>query len=201
MWGGRAVALHQRDHKSLRLTRARIVVAILIVGVVVVIAFLLNQFVLTSSAVTYPEAPPAIAAIEKQWGYIILLPTFKPDCLTYDPTSVATKYDSASSTGQSLQMSLTATDNATCAPANGSSVFIVEAPALSSLAGNVSTVSQGRMQFAETTTNAGGGGTEIVLQWHCSEMMCRMSGTLNESITETVLKKMADSFQVARLSN
>ncbi len=149
------VAPHLREHKNLRLTRARVVTTILIVGVVAVVAILLNHFVLTSSAVTYPEAPPSIAAIENQWGYIILLPTYKPECLAYDPASVSTKYDSSSSTGQSLRMTLAAKNTAACTAANGSSVEIVEAPALASLTGNVSTVSQGRMQFAAITSNIG----------------------------------------------
>ncbi len=185
----------------MRLTRARVVALILIVGVIAVVAILLNQFVLASSVVTSPEAPPSIAAIENQWRYIILLPTYQPECLAYDPASVSTKYDSASSTGQSLRMTLVATNAAACTPANGSSIEIVEAPALASLTGDVTTVSQGRMQFAAVTSKTADGKTAMTLQWHCAEMMCRMSGKLDENVTETVLKKMADSFQVARLPN
>lgn len=193
------VIQHQREQASLRLTRARMFVAILIVAVVAVIGVLVNEFVLTS-AVTYSEAPPSIAAIENQWGYIILLPTYRPECLVYDPASVAISPDSDSSTGQSLKMALTAVKTDGCADAADSTVSIVEAPALTSLTGSVSTVSQGRMQFA-TVTRSVAGRTELTFQWHCSEMMCRMSSTLNGTITETVLKMMADSFQVARLPN
>ena len=184
----------------MRLTRARIVVAILIVGVIAVIAIVVDQFVLSSAAVMNPEAPPSVAAIENQWGYIILLPTNKPDCLAYDPASVATTPDSESSTGKSLNLKLVATGTGTCASWAGSSVNIAEAPALASLTGNVSTDSQGRMQFARVSKSLPDG-TEVILQWHCAEMMCRISGTLNQTLTEDVLKNLANSFQVARLPN
>ncbi len=185
----------------MRLTRARIVAAVLIGGIVVVIAIMVNRFLLTPVVIDQPSAPPSVAAIRNQWEYNILLPTVTPSCLAYDANGASIRSDPVASNGQALRVTLAPLSTGTCSGASGSTLSIIEAPALESLAGDVSTVSQGRMQFARTAQPAPGGQTEVTLQWHCLNMMCRMTGTTSTVITESVLAQMADSFQVIGPSN
>jgi hypothetical protein len=186
----------KREQKSLQLTRGRIVVAILFVAIVIVIAGLVNAFILTPATIKRPVAPASVAAIRDQWGYDILLPTFKPACLTYDENGADVRQDLTAGSGQVLQVTLGPVPSASCADASGSVVRITEALTLASLEGKVSTVSHGRMQFAQVTETTSGGRTDVTLQWHCLNIMCRMVGTTSAAISEDVLAQMADSFQV-----
>ena len=192
---------HQRDQKNLQLTRTRIVSGLLIIIIVITVAVLLNAFVLSAVKISTPIAPSSVDAVRNQWSYDILLPTLKPDCLEYSATGTGIEDDPSAANGISLQVRLTAAASAECADASGSTVVISEAPTFESLSGNVSTVIQGRMQFARIAKPAAGGQTEVTLQWHCLNIMCRMSGTTSNVITETVLTKMADSFHVIKPSS
>lgn len=195
---GYSTARHQKDRKNLRLTRARVVSAILIIATVIAIAVLVNMLLLGTATITRPTAPPSVAAIRDEWGYNILLPTAMPNCLVYDESGTSIRSEPASNTGQALQITLVPQASAACADASGSIVRIVEAPLLSSLGGDVSTVSHGNMQFARVTRPATPGEAEITLQWHCKSIMCRMTGTTSTAVTEDLLTKMADSFEIIK---
>lgn len=169
---------------------------ILSFGIVAGIAVLVNTFLLTSAAIRRPSAPPSVNAVRDQWGYNILLPTYLPDCLAYEPGGASIVSNSSSASGLALQISLSAVSGLSCTTASGSTVQIWEAPALESLTGNVSTVSQGRMQFARAAQMTDSGQQRVTLQWHCMDVMCRITGVTSDTVSETVLAKMADSFQV-----
>ncbi len=192
---------HQRDQKNLQLTRARIVSGLLIIAIVIIVAVLLNMFVLSAAKISRPIAPSSVNAIRNQWSYDILLPTLKPNCLDYSANGTGIKDDPSAANGISLQVRLTAVASAECADASSSTIVISEAPTFESLSGSVSTVIQGRMQFARIAKPAAGGQSEVTLQWHCLNIMCRMRGTTSNAITETVLTKMADSFHVIKPSS
>lgn len=169
---------------------------ILSFGIVAVIAILVNTFLLTSAAIRRPSAPPSVNAIRNQWGYNILLPTYVPNCLAYVPGGASVKSNSSSASGLILQVSLSPAFISGCTVGSAPDVQIWEAPALESLTGNVSTVIQGRMQFARVERTMESGQTQITLQWHCMDVMCRLTGVTDDIVSGNVLAKMADSFQV-----
>ncbi len=73
-----------------------------------------------------------------------------------------------------------------------------EAPYFKSLTGNVTTVTQGRMQFARVSESTSGGETRVTMQWRCASVMCRMTSTTGGVITENELARIADSFQIIK---
>src|SRR5690348_5517231 len=146
---------------SSRLRRRKVVaIALAIAGLIVVIVLLLTQFVLVESPITRPTAPPAVARLRADWQPEILLPNYVPDCLTYDPNGARIDLDPSASGGHALVVSLISSDTATCAGARDSAVTITQAPALQSLHGAVTTIIEGRMQFARIARTTAGGQNE-----------------------------------------
>lgn len=183
------------------MTRARIAAAVMICGIVAVSAVLAYIFFLSPATIQHPLAPPPVAAARGLWDYDILLPTEIPPCLSYDAGNTGVVPDGAAINGVALLVTLRPNNTADCANAAGSIVRISEAPFFTSLSGNVSTISQGRMQFASVSKSTDGRKTELTLQWRCLSMMCRIDGTTSSIITMNELARMADSFQVARTSS
>jgi hypothetical protein len=176
-----------------------VAVALAIAGLIVVVVLLLTQFVLVESPVPRPTAPPAVARLRADWQPAILLPDFVPMCLTYDPNGARIDQDPSALGGKALTVGLIASDTATCAAAQNADVTITQAPALQSLHGAVTTIIEGRMQFARLARTTAGGQNEVTLQWHCRiDIMCNLSGTTGSLITEDVLAKMANSFAIIR---
>lgn len=173
----------------------------LIVGLGIVTAIFVNAFVLAPATIDRPTAPSSVAAIRNQWDYTILLPTVIPKCLAYDAAGTSVIAYPIGSSEHALRITLTPVSSESCAGASGSTVRITEAPALESLGGMVTTVSPGRMQFARVAQPAPGGQIDVTLQWHCANIMCRLTGTTNHVITEAVLTQMADSFQIIKPSS
>jgi hypothetical protein len=185
---------------SSRLRWKKVVAIILAVaGLIVVVVLLLTQFVLVESPILRPTAPPAVVRLRANWQPAILLPNFLPACLTYDPNGARIDLDPDASGGQSLVVGLIASNEAACRDAENANVVITQAPALRSLHGTVTTITEGRMQFARTAPTATNGQDDVTLQWHCRiDIMCRLSGTTGSLITEDVLAKMANSFAIIR---
>jgi hypothetical protein len=178
-----------------------VAVALAIAGLIVVVVLLLTQFVLVESPITRPTAPPAVARVRANWQPAILLPNFVPACLTYDPNGARIDSDPSARGGQALVVGLISSNAASCADARNADVTITQAPALQSLHGEVTTIIEGRMQFARVARTTAGGQHEVTLQWHCRiDIMCNLSGTTGSLITEDVLAKMADSFALIRPS-
>ncbi len=180
----------------MRLTRARIIVAILIIAVVAVIGIFVNATLLTPATIDHPSPPPSLAALRSNWGFDILLPTYMPKCLAFQKDGASIDQDSTTSNGQILDVRIVPITSPACASASGTSMVIGESPDIMSLTGDVTTITYGRMQFARVIRSTQGGGTETVLQWHCASVMCRITATTNNTITENVLARMADSFQM-----
>jgi hypothetical protein len=94
---------------------------------------------------------------------------------------------------------LIAANGTACREAVNADVVITQAPSLRSLHGDVTTITEGRMQFARIAQTAANGQDDVTLQWHCRiDIMCRLSGTTGSLITEDVLAKMANSFAIIR---
>ena len=188
------------EMEETRLKRRRVVtIALVVVGLVALVVLLLTQFVLAEAPIVRPTAPPSVAAIQSDWQSVILLPTFVPECLAYNPNGTSITLDPGARGGKALEIQLVPTNTAACSGAEGSSITITQAPALESLSGPVLTVSEGRMQFARLTRTDAAGRTEVTLQWHCLvDVMCRVAGTTGNLVTEDVLSRMADSFEVIR---
>jgi hypothetical protein len=140
-----------------------------------------------------------VARLRADWQPAIVLPNFLPACLTYDPNGARIDLDPEARGGTSLVVGLIAADEATCRDAANANVVITQAPALRSLHGTVTTVTEGRMQFARVAQTTANGQNTVTLQWHCRiDIMCRLSGTTGSLITEDVLAKMANSFAMIR---
>ncbi len=182
----------------MRLTRTRIVATLVAVGTIVVVAIILNAFIFTPATITRPEAPPSVNAVRDRWQYPILLPTVRPDCLAYDAAQTGIVSDDAASNGLALQATLVQTSQSGCPDSQETIIHIREAPFFSSLTGNVTTLTQGRMQFAHAVESTSDGKTRVTLQWRCASVMCRMSSTTGRVLTEDELVRMADSFQIVR---
>jgi hypothetical protein len=182
------------------LKRRRVVtIALGVVGLIAIIALLLTQFVLKQDSIIRPTAPPSVAAIRSDWQSVILLPTFLPECLNYDPNGASIRPDPGARGGKALDVELVPASTAACSGAQSSRVTITQAPALESLSGPVLTVIEGRMQFARSTAAAAAGQTEVTLQWHCLvDVMCRINGTTGSVVTEDVLSRMAESFEIIK---
>ncbi|HVB65129.1 MAG TPA: hypothetical protein VNE17_10385 [Nitrolancea sp.] len=179
--------------------RKVVTIAFGVIGLIAIIALLLTQFVLKQDSIIRPTAPPSVAAIRSDWQSIILLPTFLPECLTYDPTATSIRSDPGARGGKALDVQLIAANTAACGGAVGSRVTITQAPALESLSGPVLTVSEGRMQFARLIQTSATGQTEVTLQWHCLvDVMCRIKATTGSLVTEAVLSRVADSFEIIK---
>jgi len=185
-----------------RLTRKKVVaIALAIAGLIVVVVLLLTQFVLVDSPIQRPTAPPAVARLRANWQPAIFLPNYLPACLAYDPNGAHIDLDPTASGGRSLVVGLISSDTAACRDAKNSDVVITQAPALQSLQGAVTTITEGRMQFARIASTTANGQTDVTLQWHCRvDIMCRLSGTTGSLVTEDVLAKVANSFEVIRSS-
>lgn len=183
-----------------RLKRRRVVtIALVVAGLVAIVILLLTKFVLADTQITRPAAPPSVAAIRSDWQSVILLPTFVPECLNYDPNGTSINIDPGARGGKALVIRLAPVNTAGCSGAQDSNVTITQAPALESLSGPVLTVSEGRLQFARLTQTARAGRTEVTLQWHCLvDVMCRLSGTTGNLVTEDVLSRMAESFEIIK---
>jgi hypothetical protein len=176
-------------------------IALAIAGLIVVVVLLLTQFVLVESPTDRPAAPPAVARLRTDWQQAILLPNFVPACLTYDPNGARIDLDPDARGGKSLVVGLIAANGTACREAVNADVVITQAPSLRSLHGDVTTITEGRMQFARVTRITEDGQDEVTLQWHCRiDIMCRVSGTTGSLITEGELAKMADSFAIIRPS-
>lgn len=187
---------------SSRLNRKKVVAIVLaIASLIVVVVLLLTQYVLDESPIQRPTAPPAVARLRADWQPAILLPSFLPACLTYAPDGARIDLDPEARGGKSLVVGLIAADDTTCRDAANAGVVITQAPALHSLHGNVTTITEGRMQFARIAQSSANGQDDVTLQWHCRiNIMCRLSGTTGSLITEDVLAKMANSFAIIRRS-
>jgi len=183
-----------------RLKRRRVVAfTIAIVGVIAIVVLLLTQFVLAEAPITRPSAPPSVEAIRSEWQSVILLPTFLPECLSYGANGASIRSDPGARGRNALDIQLVPVKSAACNAAQGSAVTITQAPALESLDGQVLTVSEGRMQFARLAQTVSSGQTKVTLQWHCLvDVMCRISGTTGSLVTEDVLARMADSFEIIK---
>lgn len=185
---------------SSRLRWKRVVaIALAVAGLIVVVVLLLTQFVLIESPIQRPTAPPVVARLRADWQPAILLPNFLPACLRYDPNGARIDLDPEASGGQSLVVGLIASDEAACRDAANADVVITQAPTLRSLYGTVTTITEGRMQFARIAQPTANGQHNVTLQWHCRiDIMCRISGTTGSLITEDMLAKMANSFAIIR---
>jgi hypothetical protein len=183
-----------------RLKRRRVVtIALVVVGLAAIVVVLLTQFVLVQDSIIRPTAPPSVAAIRSDWQSVILLPTFLPECLSYESNGASIRSDPGARGGKALDIQLVPANTAACSGAQGSDVTITQAPALESLSGPVLTVSEGRMQFALLKQAATAGSSDVTLQWHCLvDVMCRLTGTTGNLVTEDVLSRMADSFEIIK---
>ena len=55
------------------------------------------------------------------------------------------------------------------------------------------------MQFAQSIQTTATGQTNVTLQWHCLvDVMCRINGTTDNLVTQDVLSRMADSFEIIK---
>ncbi|HEX3723766.1 MAG TPA: hypothetical protein VHV31_13300 [Nitrolancea sp.] len=176
-----------------------VIIALVVVVLIAVIAAFVAKVVLVQDQIVRPTAPPSVSAIRSSWSSVILLPTFVPVCLTYGANGTSIKDDPTARGGKALDIQLVSTGTAACNGAQRSDVTITQAPALESLSGEVRTLTDGRMQFARQTEAVGAGQTKVTLQWHCLvNVMCRITGTTGDLITEDVLSRMADSFEIIK---
>lgn len=195
------MASHRRiEMEEARLKRKKVVtIALVIVALIAVVVVVLTKFVLVQDQIVRPTAPSSVAAIRSNWPSVILLPTFLPVCLTYGANGTSIRVDPTARGGKALDIQLVSTDTAACSGAQGSDVTITQAPALESLSGEVLTLTEGRMQFARQTEAVGAGQMKVTLQWHCLvNVMCRITGTTGDLITNDVLSRMADSFEIIK---
>ncbi|HVX30757.1 MAG TPA: hypothetical protein VHA53_09780 [Nitrolancea sp.] len=174
-------------------------IVVVVAGLIVLVIVLLTQFVLAEAPIRRPVAPPAVAALRTEWQSPILLPNFLPACLTYDPLGARIDLEPDALGGKALVVGLIAPGTPTCRDAANANVVITQAPALQSLHGEVTTITEGRMQFARVARAGANGQNDVTLQWHCRiNIMCRLSGTIGSVITEDTLAKMANSFEIIR---
>lgn len=171
---------------------------LVVAGLGAVVVLLLTQFVLAQATVARPSAPPSVAMLRSSWPSDILLPTFVPSCFDYDSIGGSITPDPSARGGEVLNVKLAARDTAECRSASGANITITQAPALASLSGEVVTVSEGRLQFAQLTTALADGERQITLQWHCLSIMCRLTGSTGPHLSDDMLEQMAESFQVIK---
>ena len=176
-----------------------VAIALAIAGLIAVVVLLVTQFVLDEPPIQQPAAPPAVARLRADWQPAIFLPNYLPSCLSYDPNGARIDLNPTAGGGKILVVGLIANSEAGCRGADNSNVVIMQAPALQSLHGAVTTITEGRMQFARIARTTANGQNDVTLQWHCQiDVMCNLSGTTGPVITEDVLAKMANSFAIIR---
>lgn len=186
----------QRPPRPRRLWIAALAGAVLLVAVLGITV--LVRWLLSSPEGPPPALPAALSTILKQWPDPILVPTLLPTCLAYAPGGASVVADDQASGARALRIALAPRSGAGCpAPAVSPDVVLTEAPALDSLTGAVSTVSFNRLQLARIAQPGAGDTSRVTLQWHCFDMMCRLTGTTSAALTESNLIDLATSVAIA----
>ena len=171
------------------------------IGVVAVLALggtLLARWLLGSAAGPAPALPAALSVVRGQWTEPILVPTLLPGCLGYATGGASVVQDAQASGSRALRISLAPESGAGCpTPVVNPDVVLTEGLALESLPGAVSTVSFDRLQLARSAETNADGASRVTLQWHCLDMMCRLTGTTSAGFPESDLVTMATSVAIA----
>jgi len=174
------------------------VAAIGLVAVLVVSGTLLVRWLLGSAAGPAPALPAALSVLRGQWSEPILVPTVLPGCLGYATGGASVVQDPQASGSRALRIAMAPQSGAGCpTPVVNPDVVLTEGLALESLSGVVSTVSFDRLQLARSAETDAGGARRVTLQWHCLDMMCRLTGTTSAGFSESDLVTLATSVAIA----
>lgn len=144
-----------------------------------------------------PSLPAALAGVPAQWPLQILIPTVLPKCYTYATDGASVVHDPQARGELALHITFAPQATSGCpAGTSNAGVVLTEAPALDSLSGAVSTVSYDRLQLARTVETTGGT-DRVTLQWHCLDIMCRLTATQGTGLSQSALVAMATSVVTA----
>lgn len=139
--------------------------------------------------------PPSLARVRDAWQPTVMLPATLPLCIRYPDTGAAIVADPLATGGKALRIIFSRDTGSGCASAPDPSLVLTEAPSLPSLIGHVDTVTDRRMQYARLAQPLDSGQVRVTLQWHCRDLMCRLSGLVAPGgLREADLLRMAHSF-------
>ena len=146
-----------------------------------------------------PVVPPVVEDTLPAWGYRLYLPAELPPCVEYAPDGADVQTSPAASGGAVLRIAFALRDGATGCNGPDPEIEMLQAPALRSLDGTVTTVSRDQIHYARQAQPVDGG-QRLTFQWLCGPMTCRLSGTIWDggSVSEEDLLRIATSTQLAR---
>jgi hypothetical protein len=177
----------------------RVLLVLVVIVSLIIAAVIFVPRLVSSPPEPSPEIPSSVAEIRSQWANSIKLPTVIPKCYEYAPDGADVKQSPAARDRAVLMIRFSRSVATTCQGSTDADLVLGEAAALQSLIGDVTTVSDGRIQYARLAEALVDGRIRLTLQWYCEEMMCRLSGNLGDGgISEQEMLRMTESVRQAR---
>lgn len=187
-------------YRPMRSRWARSLAGVLSIAIVVAVVLGIRSFVDATPTRARVTLPASVAAVSHSWNLPIELPASLPKCLTYASSGAEIVSSTEATGGRELRIALAVADTATCRDSMATTdIQLIEASEIESLSGPVTTATDNRLEFARLAAPASGGRTRLILQWHCEDQMCRVSGLVGPAtLSESSLLQMAGSFTQAQ---